>query len=350
MGVPERAHEALPVRLRDREGDLGLVRHRLRALHLADDPSRLEPERDGLTRAARTPARGSRRRGCTGRAHAGRSSHPDRPCGAPSVAAATRPCSTGRGGGDSSHRFHRRSSAGVTRCSPWRRPRRAARTRRARGRRGPVTRVSVDAITEPASARFASITAAMRSSIVPGHTSVWTSTPRVWPMRHTRSDAWSSTAGFHQRSKWITWFARTRLRPGATGTQRHREDAGAAARGERLDDLVALGARHAAVQHRHRRARAPPARCGCDAPEEPGVLAEHDDGLVLGDDLLGQLDEPVELAGAAGELARVVGHEARRVVADLLELRDAREDVQPAALRVGDARRPRRASRGAVAW
>ena len=38
---------------------------------------------------------------------------------------------------------------------------------------------SVDVMTEPASARLASITDAMRSSMVPGHTSVWTTTPRV---------------------------------------------------------------------------------------------------------------------------------------------------------------------------
>ena len=44
---------------------------------------------------------------------------------------------------------------------------------------------------------------AMRSSMVPAVTSVWTVTARVWPMRWTRSVAWSSTAGFHQRSKCI---------------------------------------------------------------------------------------------------------------------------------------------------
>ena len=36
---------------------------------------------------------------------------------------------------------------------------------------------------------------------------------RVWPMRKARSVAWSSTAGFHQRSKWNTWLAAVRLRP-----------------------------------------------------------------------------------------------------------------------------------------
>ena len=34
-----------------------------------------------------------------------------------------------------------------------------------------------------------------------------------WPIRKARSVAWSSTAGFHQRSKWKTWFAAVRLSP-----------------------------------------------------------------------------------------------------------------------------------------
>jgi hypothetical protein len=36
---------------------------------------------------------------------------------------------------------------------------------------------------------------------------------RRWPMRKARSVAWFSTAGFHQRSKWITWEAAVRLSP-----------------------------------------------------------------------------------------------------------------------------------------
>ena len=35
----------------------------------------------------------------------------------------------------------------------------------------------------------------------------------VWPMRKARSVAWFSTAGFHQRSKWMTCEAAVRLRP-----------------------------------------------------------------------------------------------------------------------------------------
>src|SRR5438132_10002243 len=41
----------------------------------------------------------------------------------------------------------------------------------------------------------------MRSSTVPRHTSLCTSTFLCWPMRYARSVAWSSTAGFHQRTR-----------------------------------------------------------------------------------------------------------------------------------------------------
>ena len=52
-----------------------------------------------------------------------------------------------------------------------------------------------------------------RSSSVPLQTNLWTNTLRSCPMRKARSVAWSSTAGFHQRSKWKTRFAAVRLRP-----------------------------------------------------------------------------------------------------------------------------------------
>ncbi len=68
-----------------------------------------------------------------------------------------------------------------------------------------------------------------------------------------------------------------------------------------------------------------------------GVLAEHDDGFVLGDDLLDQLDETVELAGAAGELAR---RRRRSRLAGWLQICLSRampgEHVEPAPLGLGD--------------
>ena len=40
---------------------------------------------------------------------------------------------------------------------------------------------------------------------MPRQTNLWTSTFFCWPMRKARSVAWFSTAGFHHRSKWMTW-------------------------------------------------------------------------------------------------------------------------------------------------
>src|SRR6266516_1955731 len=60
---------------------------------------------------------------------------------------------------------------------------------------------------------LSSIIASMRSSIVPMAKNLCTKTFLRWPIRKARSVAWSSTAGFHQRSKWKTWFAFVRFRP-----------------------------------------------------------------------------------------------------------------------------------------
>ena len=48
---------------------------------------------------------------------------------------------------------------------------------------------------------------------MPRQTNLWTTTFRCCPIRKARSVAWFSTAGFHQRSKWITWDAAVRLSP-----------------------------------------------------------------------------------------------------------------------------------------
>src|SRR5918995_1036358 len=67
--------------------------------------------------------------------------------------------------------------------------------------------------TSSAMCRLPATTSSTRSSTVPGHTSRWDTTVRVWPIRQARSRAWSSTAGFHQRSYSTTWLAAVRLRP-----------------------------------------------------------------------------------------------------------------------------------------
>ena len=67
--------------------------------------------------------------------------------------------------------------------------------------------------TSSANERFDSINASIRSSTVPRHTNLCTSTFRCCPIRNARSVAWFSTAGFHQRSKWITCAAAVRFNP-----------------------------------------------------------------------------------------------------------------------------------------
>src|SRR6266508_1999403 len=76
-----------------------------------------------------------------------------------------------------------------------------------------VSQLSPPPTISSASSFFSSISASTRSSSVPTQTSLRTCTSLRWPMRKTRSVAWSSTAGFHQRSKWITWLAAVRFRP-----------------------------------------------------------------------------------------------------------------------------------------
>ena len=46
----------------------------------------------------------------------------------------------------------------------------------------------------------------------------------VWPMRNARSVAWFSTAGFHQRSKWIDVRGRGEVEAGAAGLEREHEE------------------------------------------------------------------------------------------------------------------------------
>ena len=75
------------------------------------------------------------------------------------------------------------------------------RARSTPGRRAPTRAVSTPRSTIcSARPRLAPIISSIRSSIVPAQIMRCTCTTRVWPMRCARSDAWSPTAGFHQRS------------------------------------------------------------------------------------------------------------------------------------------------------
>src|SRR5262245_33784552 len=65
------------------------------------------------------------------------------------------------------------------------------------------------------SRRFSSSTRLIRSSIVSLEMNLVTMTWLFWPMRWARLIAWSSTAGFHQRSNRNTYPANCRLSPTA---------------------------------------------------------------------------------------------------------------------------------------
>ena len=160
-----------------------------------------------------------------------------------------------------------------------------------------------------------------------------------WPRRWTRSVACCSTAGFHQRSKWITWFAAGRLSPRAAGPQRDDEQRRAVHAVEAGEQLVARPRRETAVEE----ADVPPEprpEMGREAPEAR-VLGE-DERLVVRGDVGQQLDEPLELPGAPLERP-AGGDDELGVVAELLQLAEHREHgaaaVEPALVLL-DLRQP----------
>src|SRR5579884_2533347 len=102
----------------------------------------------------------------------------------------------------------RSGSSGATTASPER----EKRSRSALSSSSVIQR-SPAATMREARSRFSSSMRSTFSSTVPAVTSLCTWTARVWPILYVRSVAWSSTAGFHQRSKWNTWVAAVRLRP-----------------------------------------------------------------------------------------------------------------------------------------
>ena len=97
-----------------------------------------------------------------------------------------------------------------------------------------------------------------------------------------------------------------------------------------FDELVARGARQAAVVARDRRAGALGEVLG--EPQAPlGEVREHQHALAGGEHRVDDLLEPGELARPAGERLVVV-LVRRRVVADLLERGDRGEDLTLARL------------------
>ena len=145
-----------------------------------------------------------------------------------------------------------------------------------------------------------------------------TCTLRFWPMRKARSVAWFSTAGFHHRSRWITWLAAVRFSPVPPGLQRQQEQRRAVAGLEPGHHLVAALLRGAPVQVEMsvpKRA----ARCGSSIAANSVNWVKHSalspSARISSQDLL----QPDHLAGPAPDGGAVV-QQLRRVVAHLLEL------------------------------
>ena len=173
--------------------------------------------------------------------------------------------------------------------------------------------------TASASERLDVMSSAIDSSIVPSLMSRWTCTGFVWPMRCARSVAWSSTAGFHQRSKWMTWSARVRLRP-VPAALSDSTNTGSSPFWKRADHRLTGADVRATVQELV--ADVLLVQVPGEQVAHLGVLREQQDAAALGDDLLHQLVEEAELARTAAETFVRRAEELRRVVADLLELRE----------------------------
>ena len=79
-------------------------------------------------------------------------------------------------------------------------------------------------------------------------------------MRKARSVAWFSTAGFHQRSKWITCEAAVRFRPVPPALSDSTKNGGPSSRWNWSTSALPLADGRAAVQHQAGPAEAPCAR------------------------------------------------------------------------------------------
>ena len=184
------------------------------------------------------------------------------------------------------------------RAIPWRTARRSAARRAPRAAR----RRRDASSSEPSSARAASpallsISSAILASMVCAAMIRQAVTGSVWPMRWLRSIAWVCSASVQESSASTMLEATCRLRP----------DAG---RGQRADRDGDVGVVHEGVDvllPRRRRLVA------ADRGEADPALGEGLLGDVHHVDVLGEEDD---LAGAAGELRRVVGGEAGLRLAD----------------------------------
>ena len=115
-------------------------------------------------------------------------------------------------------------------------------------------------------------------------------------MRKARSVAWFSTAGFHQRSKWITCEAAVRFRPVPPAFSERTKNGGPSSRWNCVDQL-ACASRRGVPPCRTRPGR--PKSVGQKLGQRLGHLPElrEDEHLLLPrGDLLADLAQPAELA------------------------------------------------------
>ena len=159
---------------------------------------------------------------------------------------------------------------------------------------------------------------------MPAQTNFRTCTARRWPIRNARSVAWSSTAGFHQRSTCTTWLAAVSVSPVPPALSDSTNSGGDHASSlEPGDHLVAGRLGHAAVQEQHLAAE-PAGQVPAQQRAELGVLGEQQRLLADRQHLVEDLVQPFELARPPGQPA-AVAQEVGRVVAHLLELGHRRQ-------------------------
>ena len=178
-----------------------------------------------------------------------------------------------------------------------------------------------------------------RSSIVPRQTNLWTSTLRCWPMRNARSVAWFSTAGFHQRSKWITCEAAVRFSPVPPALSERTKNGGPSSRWNWSTSALRRLTAVPPCSTRPGRPKTGAKKLG----QRLGHLAElgEDQRLLLPrGDFLADLRQPGELAALVGREA-AVAQQLAGMVAELLEPHQVGQH-QAAPLHAVDALRARR--------
>ena len=149
--------------------------------------------------------------------------------------------------------------------------------------------------------------------------------------------AWSSTAGFHQRSTWMTWSARVRLSPVPPALSESRKT-GVSPRLEAGDHRLALAHRGAAVQEL---VRDPRARSRWRSSSRAMATYWVKTRTAPSSARTVPTSSSSRSSFSERPASRAVGllEEVRRVVADLLEAGEQREHQAAAGLLVGASMR-----------